>query len=104
MLVVFECNTHIGSFTKVRKTSARAVVKTYSGLKVPREALRVSEEGINGVYCLIDSQVKFKPVDIIFEKDSYYVSAYDTADTKSLLLYDEIVVSAKNLENKKIVK
>ncbi|MBE6964779.1 MAG: hypothetical protein IJB42_03490 [Oscillospiraceae bacterium] len=104
VLVVFECNTHIGSFTKVRKTSARAVVKTYSGLKVPREALRVSEEGINGVYCLIDSQVKFKPVDIIFEKDSYYVSAYDTADTKSLLLYDEIVVSAKNLENKKIVK
>lgn len=104
VLVVFECNTHIGNFTKARKASARAVVKTYSGLKVPREALRVSEEGVNGVYCLIDSQVKFKPVNIIFEKDSYYVSAYDTADTKSLLLYDEIVVSAKNLENKKIVK
>ncbi len=104
VLVVFECNTHIGSFTKVRRTTAQAVVKTYSGLKVPREALRVSEDGVNGVYCLIDSQVKFKPVNIIFEKDSYYVSAYDTADTKSLLLYDEIVVSAKNLENKKIIK
>lgn len=104
VLVVFECNTHIGSFTKVRKTTAQAVIKTYSGLKVPREALRVDEDGRNGVYCLIDSQVKFKPVEVIFEKDSYYVSKYDTADTKSLLLYDEIVVSAKNLENKKIVK
>lgn len=103
-LVVFECNTHISDFTKVRKVTAEAVIKTYSGLKVPREALRVNESGVNGVYCLIDSQVKFKPVNIIFEKDSYYVSSYDTADTKSLLLYDEIVVSAKNLENKKIVK
>lgn len=104
VLAVFCCNTHISYFTKVRKIAARAVIKTYEGLKVPREALRVSDEGENGVYCLIDSQVKFKPVNIIFEKDSYYVSAYDSADTKSLLLYDEIIVSAKNLENKKIVK
>ncbi len=104
VLVAFLCNTHISSFTKVRKTTAQAIVKTYSGLKVPREALRVSEDGQNGVYCLIDSQVKFKPIEIIFEKDSYYVSKYDSSDIKSLLLYDEIVVSAKNLENKKIVK
>ena len=104
VVVVFRCDTHISYFTKVRKISAEAVVKTYKGLKVPREALRVSEDGENGVYCLIDSQVKFKPVDIIFEKDSYYISEYDSADTKSLLLYDEIVISAKNLENRKIVK
>ncbi len=104
VMAVFCCNTHISSFTKVRKVSAEAVVKTYEGLKVPREALRVDDDGRNGVYCLIDSQVKFKPVDVIFEKDSYYVSKYDSSDTKSLLLYDEIVVSAKNLENKKIVK
>lgn len=104
VLVVFMCDTHIASFTKVRKTTVQAVVKTYSGLRVPREALRVDEEGQNGVYCLIDSQVKFKPINIIFEKDSYYISEYDSSDTKSLLLYDEIVVSAKNLENKKIVK
>lgn len=104
VMTVFCCDTHIADFAKVRKISADAVVKTYKGLKVPREALRVDEDGQNGVYCLIDSQVKFKPVSIVFEKDSYYISEYDTADTKSLLLYDEIIVSAKNLENKKIVK
>ena len=104
VLIIFKCNTYIGSFTKVRSATAQAVVKTYSGLKVPREALRVDESGQNGVYCLIDSQVKFKPIEIIFEKDSYYVAKYESSDTKSLLLYDEIVVSAKNLENKKIVK
>lgn len=103
-LVVFECNTHVSDFTKVRKVTAQAVIKTYSGLKVPREALRVDDEGRNGVYCLIESQVKFKPIEISFEKDSYYISKYDSSDTKSLLLYDEIVISAKNLEHKKVIK
>ena len=101
---MFECNTHIGNFTKARKIVAQAVIRTYSGLRVPREALRVDDNGQNGVYCLVDSQVKFKPIEIIFEKDIYYVTKYNAADTKSLLLYDQIVVSAKNLENKKIVK
>ncbi len=104
VLVVFSCTTHISDFTKTRRIVANAVVKTYKGLKVPREALRVNENGENGVYCLIDSQVKFKKIEIVFEKDSYYVAKYDADDTKSLLLYDEIVVSAKNLENKKIIK
>lgn len=104
VLVVIECTKHISDFTEPRFIKAQLVLRTYSGLKVPREALRVNDEGINGVYCLIESQVKFKAVEPIFEKDSYYIVDYDSADTKSLLLYDEIVVAAKELENKKIVK
>ncbi len=104
VLIVLSCNTDIGSFTKLRSATVSAVLKTYSGLKVPREALRVDEEGNNGVYCLIESQVKFKPVEIIFEKGSFYVAYYDSSDTKSLLLYDEIIVSAKNLEHRKVLK
>ncbi len=104
VLIVFECTKHISDFTVARFLSAQLVLKTYSGLKVPREALRVNEEGENGVFCLIDSQVKFKPVEPIFEKDSYYIVAYDSANTKSLLLYDEIIIAAKELENRKVLK
>jgi len=104
ILLVLECTKHISDFTMPRFLSAQLVLKNYSGLKVPREALRVNEEGTSGVYCLIDSQVKFKPVEPIFEKDSYYIVDYDTSDTKSLLLYDEIIVAAKELENRKVLK
>lgn len=104
VLIVLECTKHISDFTVSRFLSAQLVLKTYSGLKVPREALRVNEEGENGVFCLIDSQVKFKPVEPIFEKDSYYIVDYDSANTKSLLLYDEIIVAAKELENRKVLK
>lgn len=95
---------HISDFTVARKLRANIVIQTYEGLKVPREALRVNENGEKGVYCLIDSQVKFKPAEPIFEKDSYYIVKYDSSDTKSLLLFDEIVVSAKELEDRKMVK
>ncbi len=104
VLLIMACDTNIDKFTEVRETKANIVVTTYSGLRVPREALRVNDDGQQGVYCLIDSQVKFKPVNIIFEKDGYYIAEYDTSNTKSLLLYDEIVVSSKELENKKIIK
>lgn len=102
--VALRVTEHISDFTVARKLRANVVVKTYTGLKVPREALRVDEKGGKGVYCLIDSQVKFKAVEPIFEKDSYYIVKYDSKDTKSLLLFDEIVVSAKELSDRKMVK
>lgn len=102
--VVFRIDEHVGDFTLARKLRANIVIRGFEGLKVPREALRMNEEGVQGVYCLIDSQVKFKPVETIFEKESYYIVAYDSTNTKSLLLYDEIVVSAKELEHRKMVK
>ena len=102
--VALRVQEHIADFTTARRLRAGIVIQTYEGLKVPREAMRVNDEGEQGVYCLIDSQVKFKPVEPVFEKDSYYIVKYDSADTKSLLLYDEIVVSAKELEDRKMVK
>ncbi|MEG2377499.1 MAG: HlyD family efflux transporter periplasmic adaptor subunit [Clostridia bacterium] len=102
--IALRVNEHIKEFTVARRLKGSIVLKTYTGLKVPREALRVDENGRKGVYCLIDAQSKFKEVEPIFEKDSYYIVKYDSGDTKSLLLFDEIVVSAKELADKKVVK
>lgn len=103
-LVVIDCSVHIADFTLPRKLRAEVVLRTYSGLRIPREALRVNDEEQTGVYCQIDAQVKFKPVETIYETDSYYLVAYDSTNTKGLLLYDEVVVSAKGLEDRKIIK
>ncbi len=102
-LVVMDCSVHIASFTVPRNLRAEVVLKTYSGLRIPREALRVDGEQ-TGVYCQIDAQVKFKAVETIYETESYYLVAYDSTDTKGLLLYDEVVVSAKGLEDRKMIK
>lgn len=103
-LVVMDATVYISQFTVPRTLRAEVVLKTYSGLRVPREALRVNEEEQTGVYCQIDSQVKFKPVETIYETDSYYLVSYDSTNTDGLLLYDEVVVSAKGLEDRKMIK
>jgi len=102
--VVLRIDEHVGDFTLARQLRADLVIKSYEGLKVPREALRMNEDGEEGVFCLVDSQVKFKPVKTIFEKESYYIVEYDSINTKGLLLYDEIIVSSKDLEHNKMVK
>jgi len=103
-LVVMDCTVYISRFTFPRKLRAEVVLKTYSGLRVPREALRVNENDQTGVYCRIDAQVKFKPVQTIYETDTYYLVEYDSTNTKGLLLYDEVVVSAKGLEDRKMIQ
>lgn len=103
-LVVIDCSVHIADFTLPRKLRAEVVLRKYSGLRIPREALRINEEDQTGVYCRIDAQVKFKPVKTIYETNEYYLVSYDSSDTKGLLLYDEVVVSAKGLEDRKIIK
>jgi putative membrane fusion protein len=103
-LVVFRIDEHVSEFSSVRKLSTQVVLNTYKGLKVPREALRVDSDGIQGVYCLMDSQARFKKVNVIFEKDSYYIVDYDTANKDSLLLYDQIIISSKDMEHGKVLK
>ncbi|MBQ3055313.1 MAG: hypothetical protein IJC88_04335 [Oscillospiraceae bacterium] len=103
-LVVMDCSVYISRFTFPRKLRAEVVLKTYSGLRIPREALRVNENDQTGVYCRIDAQVKFKPVQTIYETDTYYLVDYDSTNTKGLLLYDEVVVSAKGLEDRKMIQ
>ena len=80
----------------------------YSGLKVPREAIRFVDldeelydekgnksEGIvntKGVYILKGEQVDFKKIDVIYEGSDYVLSAEHTGDSDYLSLYDDIII------------
>ena len=71
------------------------IKKKYSGLKVPSEALRVSD-GKTGVYTVVDGIVKFKPVNIYYKDSKYAIVEENNASTGGLLLYDEVIVSPGN--------
>lgn len=88
---------------RARDQQADIVLQTYSGLKVPKEALRQNAEGQWGAYCLEGARVVFKPVSWIFQTETYYVAEPD-AEKGGLTLYDKMVVKAKNIENIKVVR
>ena len=47
--------------------AADAVLHTYEGLRVPADALRVSEDGVTGVYCVDGENAAFRPVTLVYQ-------------------------------------
>lgn len=96
-LVVFECDYLNSMLAGLRVESAEISFRNYSGVMVPRAALR-QQDGETGVFVKHGNLVEFKQIDIIYRAEDYVVASYITtpSDTK-LVLYDEIIVSGKDL-------
>ncbi len=116
-LLVFRGNTAPEGFTYQRNQQVDIISNRYSGLAVPKEAIRIVK-GQRGVYILNGDIVRFRLVDIIGENEDYYIvsaesSVLETDDstdqtqqenkTPYIALYDSVIVKGKNLFDGKIV-
>ena len=100
--VIFACNDMNSELASMRTGPMTVVKKEYSGLKIPKSALRVVNSK-RGVYVLTCMQVKFVEVNVIYSDDDYMICEKQTEDEKVLRLYDEVIVKGKNLYDGKIV-
>ena len=115
-LLVFRGNTAPEGFTYQRNQQVDIITNQYSGLAVPKEAVRVVN-GIRGVYILNGDIVRFRRIEIIFEDDGYYITTLEKPQTDTepdeqtddavlppyLALYDSVIVKGKNLFDGKII-
>ena len=74
-----------------RKLSATVVIDSTKGLKIPRQAVRVVD-GKTGVYIVKQSVARFRNIEIIASDEEYVIVKQDSADTSSLVVYDEVIV------------
>lgn len=103
-ILVFTTNTMPENFTYVRKQKIQIVSESYSGLKVPKEAMRIID-GVKGVYVLVGDKVVFKSAEDIYELDDSYIVEQKSAKTDgdsgeqydSLALYDSVITRGKDL-------
>lgn len=125
-IVVLRADQYISITTLLRDQNAQIILKSYDGIRVPQESLRVwkrtveqedgteTTESLVGVYCRIGVEAWFKPVNVIYQGEDYYlVEADPTAmgegmSEKQTELYtlragDEVVVTAKDLYNGKVI-
>ena len=102
-LLVLRSSDYIQDVTLLRRQSANVVFRSYKGLRVPKEALRMDEEGQVGVYVLESAQATWKPVNILYDNGESYVVELDKTNTSNLWPGDEIIVDAKNLYDGKVV-
>ena len=100
--VVFSSTRHLAETSLLRQQSAEIVFTSYSGLRVPKSAVRV-ENGQTGVYILEGTLAKWKPITILHDTGESYVAALDTSSTDNLWPGDELIINAKNLYDGKVV-
>jgi len=100
-LVIIASNYIMDELNYVRSQSPQIIKKTYKGLKINRNALRVQDEK-TGVFVRRGSVIQFVPIEVLCYKDKYVIAKWDET-SKSVKLYDEVIVSGKNLYDGKLV-
>lgn len=97
-VVVLKCESYSEGAFSIRASDVEIIKKSYSGFEVPVHAIRVSDEGQNGVIVRVGGKESFKPCRIIYQ-DEEKGNAIIVADTddpnKELRQYDLIVVGEK---------
>lgn len=105
-VAVFRSTTDEHEAEILRHEQARLIFRSEEGILIPKEALRVSEDGENGVYVVKGYNARFRPVKILAENDtSYLVEAApkNENDTRILRSGDELVLASAELYDGKVV-
>ncbi len=100
-VIIFSCNEMNSELAALRSGPMTVVSKEYSGLKVPKKALRIVDAQ-KGVYILKGMQAKFVPVTILYSTDSMMICEKSDNDGQ-LRLYDQVIVKGRNLYDGKII-
>ncbi len=102
-VLVLRCGYMSTSISTLRTAQIEVNLKSYSGIRINSEAIHF-EDNVEGVYVVVGSQIKFREVEIIYTGKGYVISKIDTANSKLVQPYDEIVLSGKELYDGKFIK
>jgi len=104
--VTLSCRKYLAQTTLLRHQAADVILRTYEGLRVPSNALRVSEEGVTGVYCVDGSTAAFRPVTVLYQGQGYALvqPAEGVSDTRTLRVGDEVIATAGTLSDGKVIR
>ena len=115
--VVFSTDRYLGQTTLLRSQSAELIFNSYSGLRIPKQALHMEKYTVTseetgeettsqylGVYALVGGKAEFKQVTVVAESEDFYVvSSANSAAADALRAGDEVIVRATGLYDGKIM-
>lgn len=96
-IIIFTSKTTNETLLEMRGSNVQIVLRSYTGLKIPKQAVVVTEDAI-GVYALSGARVTFKEITPIFEKDNYYVIYLNDEVTRDdIIIGDRIITNSKSI-------
>lgn len=108
-LVVFRCTLMNDELISLRKINGKVVIEDFTGIKVPRKAVRIDENGNTGVFVRRGNIVNFRSLNIIYSNETDVVAAKpgENSDIKlpytHLKQYDEVIISGKELKDGMVI-
>ena len=126
-VLILKSDRFLSITTLLRRQNAQLIFHAYGGIRVPKSALRVVTDTVPGsegmeeqevrvtaVYCRVGRLAQLKPVRVVYEGEDYYLVSPDPEALGSALterqieLYsirsgDEVIVTANNLYNGKVI-
>lgn len=102
-VLILKCNLMNDDITALRSESAQIRLNTYNGLRVSAKAIRVNENGEKGVYVQTGNAIEFKKVKVIYTGADFLLCE-PSSEKGYLELYDEVVLTGKDLYSGKITK
>ena len=96
VVVIFSIERLNPEIALLRNENVTIKFYNYSGIKVDRSSLRLVN-GDLGVYIKYGDVVKFRKINIIYETEDYIISGMTDSGDTYLSMYDEIIVTGKDL-------
>lgn len=111
-MLVLEGTEFNSEMVSMREQPVEIILQTYSGLKVPKAAVRMepvtdSEGNVTErtvVYILSGGVQKSKIIKTLYETEDYYVVEQSATNADMLVKQDQIIVSGRNLQNNMVVR
>lgn len=103
--IVFESPSFNEAIYSLRICNAQIILRSYTGYKVDKDAIRVFE-GETGVYVLSGAKLVFKPLTVLFRdenRDFAVVTPSTNSSSRTLILNDSVVVGGKEVYDGKVV-
>lgn len=105
-VVIFTGNFLNDDFVNMRFEKPTVVVKNYTGIIIPKEAVRIrsveDSEGnlsdVKGVYVMVGTMVRFKQLEPIYEDDHVVVSKI-VSNSNYVAIYDQVIIRGKDLDD-----
>ncbi len=103
VVVVVESNKYVDKIYSTSKMKVELIKHHYEGYKIPSRSIRIND-GKTGVYVIRNDKARFLPVEIIYNSKEWVIAAESSDKGSTIKLYDELIVSGKNLYNNKVVR
>ena len=79
------------------------VEQSYSGYKIPSNAIRFNKENNSGVYVLRGKIISFIEVEILYSQEEYVIVSASRTGGRGLKLYDDVVIKGRDVYDGKVI-